>query len=366
MTTNSGNLTGSITSFVRTALRPPLRRAIVCLTGAAWLAACANHAPPVVSQLPEAQQYAAHARGDYTPPGPPDDPWGPYINEAAKRFDVPDRWIRQVMRIESGGKLYHGDQLVTSWAGAMGLMQVMPHTYDGLRDRYSLGDDPFDPHDNIMAGTAYLREMYDMYGSPGFLAAYNAGPRRLDDYLANIRALPAETRRYVAMIGPYIMDIFPKQHSPAEQYAMNTLPTDIPAGLRYGGASNFVNDNAPVEVASAPADEPSVRVVEPRETEHYARAERRVHSRIEYASVSEPRHIAHGARGSQAFASAAYSAHGWHVVPTGLSEPVGRGHAPRVITVGAYGTETAHGPAHAITHHGCAHPGSSKACPARD
>ena len=102
MTTTSGNLTNSLTQSFRAGLRPPLRRAVICLTGAAWLAACANHAPQVVSQLPEAQQYAAHARGDYTPPGPPDDPWGPYINEAAKQFDVPDRWIREVMRVEVG------------------------------------------------------------------------------------------------------------------------------------------------------------------------------------------------------------------------------------------------------------------------
>src|SRR5271166_771491 len=234
MTTKSGNLASSLTYSFRAGLRPPLRRAVICLTGAAWLAACANHAPQVVSQLPEAQQYAAHARGDYTPPGPPDDPWGPYINEAAKRFDVPDRWIREVMRVESGGKLYHGAQLVTSWAGAMGLMQVMPHTYEGLKDRYSLGDDPFDPHDNIMAGVAYMREMYDMYGSPGFLAAYNAGPNRLDDYLANQRALPDETRRYVAAIGPALRTAAPRVHSPAEQYALNQLPLYIPPGPRYG------------------------------------------------------------------------------------------------------------------------------------
>src|SRR6185312_9285799 len=114
-----------------------------------------------------------------------------------KRFDVPEIWIRSVMKVESGGNEYLNGRLVTSSAGAMGLMQVMPQTYEELRDRYALGDDPFHPRDNILAGTAYLREMYDIYGSPGFLAAYNAGPKRLDDYLANVRPLPAETRRYV-------------------------------------------------------------------------------------------------------------------------------------------------------------------------
>ena len=45
----------------------------------------------------------------------------------------------------------------------------------------ALGPDPFDPRDNILAGAAYLAEMFARYGSPGFLAAYNAGPRRYED-----------------------------------------------------------------------------------------------------------------------------------------------------------------------------------------
>src|SRR5450759_1895851 len=198
-----------------------LLRALSCVVGLVLLSACASKGPQI-SSVDEAARYAAHAHRDYTPPGPPSDPWGPYIAEASSRFDVPDRWIRQVMRVESGGKLYHNGQLVTSGVGAMGLMQVMPGTYDELRERYRLGEDAYVPHENIMAGTAYLREMYDIYGSPGFLAAYNAGPRRLDDYLSNNRPLPDETRRYVAMIGPYIADSRPNNPSPAEQYALNT------------------------------------------------------------------------------------------------------------------------------------------------
>ena len=226
----------------------------------AVLAACAGHHNNL-AQRQEAAQYAAHARGNYIPPGPPTDPWGPYIREASARFDVPDQWIRAVMHQESGGKLYHGGELVTSWAGAMGLMQVMPATYDGLHDRYSLGDDPFDPHDNIMAGTAYMREMYDIYGTPGFLAAYNAGPARLDDYLSNNRPLPDETRHYVAAIGPYIEGVYPVNRSPAEQYAMNELPIDIPRGTRYGRSVQIASSHgnggrtpyaAPVQVAQMP------------------------------------------------------------------------------------------------------------------
>jgi membrane-bound lytic murein transglycosylase B len=97
-----------------------------------------------------------------------------------------------------------GDTRAVSHKGAMGLMQIMPDTWSELRARYRLGRDPFDPHDNILAGAAYLREMHDRYGSPGFLAAYNAGPQRYEEYLAGVRALPAETRAYVAVLAPLI------------------------------------------------------------------------------------------------------------------------------------------------------------------
>lgn len=218
-----------------------LSRALACLSVLALLSACATSH----NARNEAAQYRRSAHGDYTPPGPPEDPWGPYISEASKRFDVPQPWIRQVMKVESGGHQYLGGELTTSGAGAMGLMQIMPDTYDELRARYGLGDDPYNPRDNIMAGTAYIREMYDLYGSPGFLAAYNAGPARLDDYLTRNRPLPAETRRYVAMIGPYIADSFPDHRSPAEQTAMNALPIDIPPGPRYP------RGRRPVQLASA-------------------------------------------------------------------------------------------------------------------
>ncbi|MEO8713935.1 MAG: lytic transglycosylase domain-containing protein [Acetobacteraceae bacterium] len=200
----------------------------------ALLSACATQAP-LVSAPQQAAVYAAHARGNYVPPGPPEDPWGPYIEEAATRFDVPDAWIRALMHVESGGQEYRNGQLITSGAGAMGLMQVMPGTYEELRGRHALGGDPFDPHDNIIAGVAYMRELYDIYGAPAFLAAYNGGPSRLDDYLADLRPLPAETRHYVAMIGPALEGVYPQHRSPAEAYAMNDIPLEIGPGLRYGG-----------------------------------------------------------------------------------------------------------------------------------
>src|SRR5690606_28024300 len=92
-----------------------------------------------------------------------------------------------------------------SSAGAMGLMQVMPATWTELRARYRLGRDPYDPRDNILAGAAYLREMWDRYGNvAAMLAAYNAGPARYDEYLATGRTLPAATRAYVATLVPVL------------------------------------------------------------------------------------------------------------------------------------------------------------------
>ena len=80
----------------------------------------------------------------------------------------------------------------------------MPKTYAELRVRHRLGADPCDPHDNILAGAAYLREMLDRYGAPGFLAAYNAGPARYDEHLMRGRPLPGETQDYVAKLAPMI------------------------------------------------------------------------------------------------------------------------------------------------------------------
>ena len=119
------------------------------------------------------------------------------VAEAAQRFGVPEAWIRAVMQVESNGEAH-----ALSSKGAIGLMQIMPQTWLDLRARYSLGADPYDAHDNIMAGSAYLRELWDRYGAPGFLAAYNAGPARYEDHLASNRALPAETQVYVARVAP--------------------------------------------------------------------------------------------------------------------------------------------------------------------
>ncbi|HEY1629925.1 MAG TPA: lytic transglycosylase domain-containing protein [Rhizomicrobium sp.] len=127
--------------------------------------------------------------------------WDPLILEAAKRFAVPAAWVRAVMQAESGGRTMLGEDLpITSNMGAMGLMQLMPETYDEMRRAYRLGGDPYDPHDNIMAGAAYLRILRDKYGYPQMFAAYNDGPGHLEERLKQDGLLPVETQNYVATI----------------------------------------------------------------------------------------------------------------------------------------------------------------------
>lgn len=128
------------------------------------------------------------------------DRWQPLIEAASKRFGVPVTWIRAVMARESAGlTTLHGAPMVSS-AGAMGLMQLMPGTWSDMRAKFGLGPDPFDPHDNIFAGAAYLRQMFDHYGCPDLFAAYQAGPRRLDAVLAGLKPLPETTRTYLESI----------------------------------------------------------------------------------------------------------------------------------------------------------------------
>lgn len=157
------------------------------------LAVTAAATPPVLAQSAAPDRaIAAH-------------PHDAHIAEASQRFGIPAAWIIAVMRAESAG-----DLRAVSSAGAMGLMQVMPDTWAGLRIRYALGHDPFNPRDNILAGTAYLREMWDRYGNvAAMLAAYNAGPARYDEYRLADRPLPAETRAYVATLAPALLGELP-------------------------------------------------------------------------------------------------------------------------------------------------------------
>jgi Transglycosylase SLT domain len=162
---------------------------------ALWVA---PQAPQSTSAMPIREVAASAVSPDAV------DRWAPFIAEAARRFSIPKAWIRAVMRAESGGQIMLDGRPITSRAGAMGLMQIMPETYVQLRRRFSLGPDPYQPHDNILAGAAYLREMFDRYGYPALFAAYNAGPERFESHIRDGENLPAETWSYLAKLGPGI------------------------------------------------------------------------------------------------------------------------------------------------------------------
>ena len=154
---------------------------------------------PFVCQIAGSTYFEATASAQTTGRSESTDWIARFIAEASARFAVPARWIRAVMQVESAG-----DEHATSSRGAMGLMQLMPGTWVELSVRYGLGLDPFDPRDNILAGTAYLKEMHDRFGSAGFLAAYHAGPARYEQHLATGQPLPPETTAYIAAVAPLL------------------------------------------------------------------------------------------------------------------------------------------------------------------
>jgi len=174
-------------------------------------------------------------------------PYASFVREAAQRFSMPPSWISAVMAIESGGEVR-----ARSSKGAMGLMQIMPDTWSGLRARHGLGANPYDPRDNILAGAAYLREMIDRFGSPGFIAAYNAGPGSYENHLATGRPLPPETRHYVATLAPLIGQGWAGDLVTTNRRTMSLQDSPLIVRGRLG------NSNAETSPANTPAGSQAV------------------------------------------------------------------------------------------------------------
>lgn len=195
--------------------------------------------------LPSAAAFADDAptaSQDTSRASPAIERWRPYIAEASQRFGVPEAWIAAVMQAESAGFTHLDGRPIMSRAGAMGLMQVMPATYTAMRARHHLGPDPYDPHDNIMAGTAYLRAMHDRFGYPGLFAAYNAGPGRYAEHLRTGKPLAGETRDYIAQL--------------ARAPATPAMPPAILSGTRLFFTLGGASDPAPDTQESRP-DKPA-------------------------------------------------------------------------------------------------------------
>lgn len=186
---------------------------------------------------------AAQAQPSLVAPRLLHDAYADHIAEASQRFGIPEFWIDAVLQAESAG-----DGRAISSAGAMGLMQIMPATWSALRQRHGLGRDPYDPRDNILAGAAYLRAMFDRYGNvAAMLAAYNAGPGRYDEYLSAGRVLPAETRAYVARIAPILGNTAPS-HGVSIPAALPPDWREAPLFVaRSGNRTSAIRDPASVQ-----------------------------------------------------------------------------------------------------------------------
>jgi len=169
------------------------------------------------------------------------------IAEASSRFAIPPSWIRAVIQVESSG-----NPLALSPKGAIGLMQIMPATWATLQQHYHLGGDPYDPHDNVLAGTALLRELYDRFGAGGFLAAYNAGPSRYLALLTQGLPLKAETQLYLAKLARLLPDT-----EIGRTISAPSVPQDWHSAPLF--AASWPASDRPVWAAARP-DKPSAAV----------------------------------------------------------------------------------------------------------
>ncbi len=154
----------------------------------------------------------------------------------AAEHDLPVPFFANLIQQESGFKSH-----VVSPAGAQGIAQFMPR----VARAYGL-ENPFDPLHSLSVSARFLRELLGQFGNIGLAAAaYNAGPRRVQDWMARRGKLPEETRNYVRNITGH----------PAERWARvnaRTEDTRLPAHARCPDMPAIevsVPEAAPVKVA---------------------------------------------------------------------------------------------------------------------
>ncbi len=184
----------------------------------------------------------------------------PIYQAAGQEWNVDPLLLQAVAGQESGGTA--NPDLALSPKGAQGRMQIMPATGQAMGMT-----DPSDPVQSIYAGAKYLSQQIDKYGTPELgLAAYNAGPGRVDNYLAGKAALPAETVAYVPGIARRYQALAGNQQQPApdagststvsslDDTATANLDTRM-AQLRAGSDGQSVS--APIATPSQPSAIPA-------------------------------------------------------------------------------------------------------------
>lgn len=123
------------------------------------------------------------------------------VSSASADFDVPAYIIYAVIKTESGFR-----KNAVSPKGAVGLMQILPATYQEIQEELSLPPDGLaSPAVNIRAGTYYLSKLYKRFGDWRIaFAAYNAGPGTVAGWLQSDPTLDSipytETRQYVILV----------------------------------------------------------------------------------------------------------------------------------------------------------------------
>ena len=161
------------------------------------------------------------------------------VSGAGERHQLDPDFINSVIRAESGF-----NNRAVSKKGAQGLMQLMPQTASQLGVAQ-----PFDPNANVEGGTKYLRELLEKYNFDVVkaLAAYNAGPKRVDQY----RGVPPyyETRAYIARI---IREFNRQKLAENPGLARKTTSARSSQRSRSPRRSNDPRDAAPTSLAQNP------------------------------------------------------------------------------------------------------------------
>lgn len=180
------------------------------------------------------------------------DQYKPLIAQASKQYGVPASLLANTLHAESS----FNPNAVSS-AGAQGIAQFMPATAK------SMGVNPFDPSSAIPGAAQYLAQNYAKFGSwPLALAAYNAGPGRVDQMLASgagMKALPAETQGYVAKIMSGLGDLLGPtraQAAEAPQVSNPRLAAMLSPDMTVTGQNGFQPSAVPLP-QPRPTDAPA-------------------------------------------------------------------------------------------------------------